>query len=88
MAHNAYDPKLAKEAEALYPKLAAKADQLHHITPKYLGGAAVGPLVKLPAAYHQLITNAFRSEWAYGQGKPSAAQLQQIMATVKAKLPW
>jgi hypothetical protein len=59
--------ELTADAKKLYPKLAEKADQLHHITPKYLGGAADGPLAKIPAAYHQLITNAFRTLAPYGQ---------------------
>lgn len=58
--------KLTTEAKELYPKLAEKADQLHHVIPKYLGGAKDGDLAKIPAAYHQLITNAFRERLAYG----------------------
>jgi len=61
--------------------------QLHHITPKYLGGPANGPLIKLDAAYHQQITNAFRTEWGYGLGKPSEAKLLEIMNTVYSKFP-
>ena len=51
----------------LYPKLGKKADQLHHVFPKYLGGAKDGELAKIPAAYHQLITNEFRALAPYGQ---------------------
>jgi hypothetical protein len=35
-----------------------------------------------------MITNAFRQEWAYGQGvKPSADELQQIMGNVYSSFP-
>jgi len=77
---------LLKAAQQAYPKLAGKT-QLHHITPKYLGGPANGPLIKLDAAYHQQITNAFRTEWGYGLGKPSEAKLLEIMNTVYSKFP-
>lgn len=41
-----YSDDLLKAAQQAYPKLAGKT-QLHHITPKYLGGPANGPLIKL-----------------------------------------
>ena len=53
-----YSDDFLKAAQQAYPKLAGKT-QLHHITPKYLGGPANGPLIKLDAAYHQQITNEF-----------------------------
>ena len=81
-----YSDELLKTAQKAYPKLAGKS-QLHHITPKYLGGAADGPLVKLDAAYHQQITNAFRKEWGYGTKKPNAAQLEAIMKKVYSQFP-
>jgi hypothetical protein len=81
-----YSDDLLNAAQKAYPKLAGKS-QLHHITPKYLGGPANGPLIKLDAAYHQQITNAFRAEWGYGLGKPSAAQLQTIMNKVYSQFP-
>ena len=71
-----YSDDLLKTAQQAYPKLAGKT-QLHHITPKYLGGAADGPLIKLDAAYHQQITNEFRRLYGYGQGiikDPAARQ--------------
>lgn len=37
---------LTQKAKDLYPKLANKVDQLHHVIPKYLGGAKDGVLVK------------------------------------------
>ena len=75
-----------QKAEELYPNLAGKT-QWHHIFPKYLGGDPNGPLVELNAAYHQLITNAFRAEWAYGQGAPSLEMALEIMAKVYALFP-
>ncbi|WP_373522731.1 hypothetical protein, partial [Aquiflexum sp.] len=81
-----YSDDLLKAAQQAYPKLAGKT-QLHHITPKYLGGPANGPLIKLDAAYHQQITNAFWAEWGYGIGKPSAAQLDAIMNRVYSQFP-
>ena len=78
--------KLINSAKQLYPKLAEKT-HLHHITPKYLGGAANGPMVSINGAYHQLITNEFRALWGYGRGIPSSTQLQEIMKAVYTKYP-
>jgi len=64
--------RLMNEARKLYPKKCGKIQE-HHITPKYLGGDPNGPTVPLEAPYHQLITNAFRNEWEYGQGPPESA---------------
>jgi len=61
---------LVEQAKQLYPKLADKIHN-HHIWPKYLGGDPNGPTVSINAAYHQMITNAFRKLWPYGQGAPS-----------------
>jgi len=54
-----------KAADEQYPSKVGKIEA-HHETPQYLGGAADGPTVNIPASYHQLITNAFRSLWKYG----------------------
>jgi RHS repeat-associated protein len=62
------DPRVLAEAQQQYPKLKGKTHN-HHIIPKYLGGDDAGETVPIDAAYHQLITNAFRDKWAYGQGK-------------------
>ena len=78
--------KLTDEAAKLYPKLAGKT-HLHHIMPKYLGGAADGARVKLDAAYHQLITNEFRRLAPYGGARPSPARVEQIMKQVYSKFP-
>jgi hypothetical protein len=59
----------------------------HHIIPKYLGGAVDGDMMKIDAAYHQRITNAFRREWAYGQTRPNAEQLSQILHNVYSQFP-
>ncbi|KAA0990471.1 FG-GAP-like repeat-containing protein [Dyadobacter aurulentus] len=81
-----YSDDLVKAAQKLYPKKAGMTE-LHHITPKYLGGAANGPLVPLNGSYHQVITNEFRALWPYGRGIPSATELQTIMKQVYSKYP-
>ena len=81
-----YSDDLVKSAQKLYPNKAGKIE-LHHITPKYLGGAKNGPLVPLDGAYHQVITNEFRALWPYGKGVPSATELQNIMKQVYSKYP-
>ena len=80
---------LTKEAEEAYPKLAAKAtDELHHVVPKYLGGAKNGETVALRPAYHQLITNEFRRLAPYGQQiERSAAEVGRIVEQVYSKYP-
>jgi RHS repeat-associated protein len=83
---NAYDTAVER-AKELYPKLAKIPDQLHHVIPKYLGGDPDGALARIPAAYHQLITNYFRQLWPYGQAAPSEDQLNQMLDKVYAKLP-
>jgi RHS repeat-associated protein len=76
-----YDDAVIK-ARRLYPHLAG-VDHYHHITPIYLGGARSGPRVRIDRAYHQVITNAFRQAWPYGQKmKPSPQELRRIMNEV------
>jgi RHS repeat-associated protein len=77
---------LVKDAQLEYPNKAGKIE-LHHPTPQYLGGAKNQKLVPLDAAYHQKVTNAFRAEWGYGVGKPSAVQLNLIIKKVYSKYP-
>jgi len=77
---------LVKAAQNLYPGKAGKIE-LHHITPKYLGGPSNGPLVPLDAAYHQVITNEFRALRPYGLGPVNTAQRLQIMQQVYSKYP-
>ena len=80
--------ELTEEAKGLYPKLANKVDQLHHVIPKYLGGAKDGLLVKLPAAYHQMITNAIRSLAPYGNKvQRSQQEVHDILQKVYEKFP-
>ncbi len=81
-----YSDELVESAQELYPNKAGNIE-LHHITPKYLGGPVDGPLVPLDAAYHQVITNEFRSLWPYGIGKPSSEELGNIMNQVYSKYP-
>ena len=69
-----------------YPGKANKFE-LHHIVPKYMGGPQDGPLVKLNAAYHQKITNAFRKEWPYGSAKPTFEELEKVMEKVYREFP-
>jgi hypothetical protein len=61
--------------------------QEHHLVPQYLGGPASGPTEVIHSAYHQLLTNAFCSEWAYGQGPPSLEELSQILIRVYNRIP-
>ena len=80
--------KLTGEAKELYPKLAEKADQLHHVIPRYLGGAQDGELAKIPAAYHQLITNAFRTLAPYGKAvSRTAEEVTNIVKQVYSMYP-
>jgi hypothetical protein len=81
-----YSDELLAAAQKAYPGKAG-VTELHHVTPKYLGGAPNGPTVPLDAAYHQQITNAFRDAYKYGQPPPSAEQLQKIMDEVYSKYP-
>jgi hypothetical protein len=61
--------------------------QEHHFWPLYLGGPPNGQTFRLPAAYHQLITNAFRRRYPYGQGKPSEKEAREIMMEVYSQYP-
>lgn len=83
--NNCYD-ELVDGARQLYPNKAYKTE-LHHITPKYLGGSADGPLSAVDAAYHQLITNEFRALHPYGSLKPTPERLKELMSLVYAKYP-
>jgi len=78
--------KLAQAAEKSYPLKIGK-QEWHHVVPMYLGGAKDGLMVRISSAYHQLITNEFRSLWSYGQGLPSAPRLQQLLMDVYSKFP-
>lgn len=74
------------EAQAHYPN--STGYQEHHFVPLYLGGTSGGVTYRLPAAYHQAITQEFRRLWPYGQrDKPNPAQLLEIMIKVYSKYP-
>jgi RHS repeat-associated protein len=77
---------LIAQARSQYPKLAG-IYQYHHIFPKYLGGSSNEGIVMVDAAYHQVITNAFRSLWTYGGGKPALDVAQQIIIEVYSLYP-
>lgn len=62
--HNICPVRLA-EAAAKYPRMVGKL-QDHHMLPKYMGGSS-GVVVRIPAEYHQMITNAFRQAVPYGR---------------------
>ena len=87
-AHNAdcVPDDLLKAAQDAYPNKAGHSD-LHHVTPKYLGGADDGQKVMLDAAYHQHITNAFRKAYPYGHSKPDPAMLEQLKQDVYPHYP-
>jgi hypothetical protein len=79
---------LIQKAKDLYPKLANKADQAHHVVSKYLGGAKDGITVKIPAAYHQVITNAIREAAPYlPKIQRTAQEVQEILQKVYDKFP-
>lgn len=87
--HNTCKPsfkELVEKAKRDYPKKAGRYED-HHIKPIYLGGNPSGPTVRLNAAYHQKITNAFRQHHPYGSKKPSMNQVEEIMRQVYDRFP-
>jgi RHS repeat-associated protein len=84
VAEKAIIKRLTAEAEKLYPKLAGKI-QGHHEIPRYLGGPKNGPVTNLNAAYHQLITNAFREIAPYG--KKFEGSLQKVLENIYSRFP-
>ncbi len=78
-----------KEAQARYPK--HHGYHQHHIVPMYLGGARDGATVRLPAAYHEAITQAFRREWSYSRRELGSQieppELLRILTTVYSEYP-
>jgi len=78
--------RLKSEAERLYPDKVGLYEE-HHFWPRYLGGPAGGPRYRVPAPYHQLITNAFRQRWNYGRGKPNEQDAKKIMMEVYSEYP-
>jgi hypothetical protein len=78
--------RLKEEAEQRYPDKRGKYEE-HHFFPVYLGGQENGPTYRLPAAYHQLVTNAFRRLHPYGRPKPQAWEVQSFMLQVYSEYP-
>ena len=78
-----------KKAQMQYPDKAGNYE-LHHIDPQYMGGDKYGELVKIDAAYHQVVTNAFRKEHSYGKGKLlfNIRQLKMRKVYMKYPLPY
>jgi RHS repeat-associated protein len=77
---------LLRVAQRQYPNKAGNIE-IHHIEPIYLGGAKNGATAPLDAAYHQMITNAFRREHPYGIGQPSAERVREIMDIIYHEFP-
>jgi len=78
--------KWKAEAERLYPGKVGLYEE-HHFWPQYLGGPPNGKTFRVPAPYHQLITNAFREQHPYGRPTPSVEEAQRIMLKVYSKYP-
>jgi hypothetical protein len=83
-AEKAIIKRLTADAEKIYPKLVGRV-QGHHEIPLYLGGPKNGPVTKLNAAYHQLITNAFRKLAPYGEKYEGS--LQKLLEKVYSRFP-
>jgi hypothetical protein len=84
-AQQQYYRKLA-EAQARYPK--HQGYHHHHAVPMYLGGPKEGMTYRIPAAYHEAITQAFRQRWPYGREEPPRPQeLLRILAEVYSEYP-
>ncbi len=69
-----------------YPNKVGRYEE-HHVEPVYLGGPRNGETVRIPAPYHQVITNEFRSLRGYGLGYPSQSELEAIKNSVYSKFP-
>jgi len=78
--------RLKAEAAQRYPDKRGQYEE-HHFFPVYLGGKADGVTYRVPAPYHQLITNAFREKRPYGLGAPPAQEAQNIMLKVYSEFP-
>ncbi|HEY4197707.1 MAG TPA: RHS repeat-associated core domain-containing protein [Mucilaginibacter sp.] len=80
--------RLKKEFEEKYPNKADKTED-HHIDPQYLGYPKSGQTVKLPAPYHQGITNEWREETGYGKNKkiPTGEDYEKLKEKIYNKFP-
>lgn len=79
---------MQKGAE-MYPNKVGKTE-LNHPVPKYLGGSNNQELIRLDAAYHQLITNEFRKYIPYGyRNNPQYldVNINDVMRKVYQKYP-
>jgi RHS repeat-associated protein len=74
------------DAKSAYPNLAGIMEW-HHVWPKYLGGPNRGPVVRINAAYHQVITNAFRKAWPYGNRIPTTQELRRLIRQIYSNFP-
>lgn len=77
---------LLSEAQKLYPEKASRYEE-HHFWPLYLGGPTNGTTYRIPASYHQLLTNAFRAQHPYGSPRPSEQRAREIMLKVYSQFP-
>jgi hypothetical protein len=77
---------LTAQADERYPKKKGKCEN-HHIVPEYLGGPKNGPTIRIPAPYHQLITNQFEQTWSWRSGMPNDQQLVTVLRKVYDKYP-
>ena len=59
----------------------------HHLDPKYMGGNPKGQTILLDGAYHQMITNEFRSIRPYNLDKLNENIRKDIMRQVYRKYP-
>lgn len=90
------DPKVVEQTRQLYWRRLQEAKERypnsegyenHHVVPTYLVGTPDGTTYRLPTAYHKAITQEFRQEWRYGQGKPDPRQLMDILTRVYSRYP-
>lgn len=77
---------LLKNAQDQYPKKAGHMER-HHVDPKYMGGDPKGQTILLDGAYHQVITNEFRSIRSYNLDKLNENIRKDIMRQVYKKYP-
>lgn len=78
--------RLKAEAEKSYPEKVGRYEA-HHLWPLYMGGPPNGATYRIPAPYHQLLTNAFRHKWPYGQDRPNEQKARQILLEVYSEFP-
>jgi RHS repeat-associated protein len=82
-----YDEK-KKEMEEKYPKKVGKNED-HHIDPQYLGYPKTGQTIRIPAPYHQGITNEWRKETGYGANKriPTGEEYEKLKEKIYNEFP-